>query len=67
MRGDLDIYGLYVPELLLCAVLALVARTLLSRLLVRVGVYRMLWHPPLADFALFVICLGGISFLLHWI
>ncbi|MFG1297281.1 MULTISPECIES: DUF1656 domain-containing protein [Xanthobacter] len=67
MRGDIDIYGLFVPELLLCAVLALVARALLGRLMARAGLYRALWHPPLADFALFVICLGGISFLLHGI
>lgn len=65
MTGDIDLYGLFVPELLVAAVLALLAQTLLSRLLARAGAYRFLWHPPLADLALFVICLGGFILLLH--
>lgn len=65
MSGDLDLYGLFLPELLVCAVLALVAQTVLSRALVRVGAYRWVWHPPLVDVALFAILLGGFTFLMH--
>ncbi|WP_238121532.1 MULTISPECIES: DUF1656 domain-containing protein [unclassified Xanthobacter] len=65
MSGDLDLYGLFVPELLVAAVLALAVQGLLRRLLSRAGLYRLLWHPPLADVALFVICLGGLTFLMH--
>lgn len=65
MSPDLNLYGLFVPELLACAVVAFLARALLRRLLVRAGLNRLFWHPPLADLAAFVIGLGAITFVLH--
>ncbi len=65
MTGEIDFYGVFVPVLLVCAVLALLAQVLLGRLMARAGLYRMLWHPPLVDLAVFVICLGGLTFLMN--
>ncbi len=61
MYGELDIYGIFVPALLTYAVLALVAKALVSRLLVLTGTYRLVWHRPLFDLGLFVLLLGGIA------
>jgi protein AaeX len=61
MIGEIDLYGIYVPGLLLLALLALVVSRGISRLLARLGFYRLVWHPALFDAALFVIVLGGLS------
>jgi hypothetical protein len=61
MTGELDLYGVFVPPLLLWALLALALSAGLRRGLARLGFYRLVWHRPLFDLALFVILLGGIA------
>jgi hypothetical protein len=61
MIGEVSLYGLYVPTLLLLALLALGIARLLARVLARLGVYRLVWHPALFDLALFVIVLGSLA------
>jgi hypothetical protein len=63
MTAEVSLYGIYIPLLLLLALLALVATRALAYLLARIGFYRLVWHPALFDFALFIIVLGGFSFL----
>jgi len=60
MIGEIDIYGVFIPPLLVwvCAELPLTA--MLRRLLRWLGVYRLVWHRPLFDFALLVIVLGAV-------
>jgi hypothetical protein len=61
MIGEVSLYGIYVPWLLLLALLALALSRGLSYLLSRAGFYRLVWHPALFDLALFVIVLGALS------
>jgi len=63
MIGEVSLYGIYVPPLLLLALLALVVSRLFNWVLARSGLYRHIWHPALFDFSLFVIVLGGLVFL----
>jgi hypothetical protein len=68
MIGEISLYGIYVPWLLLMALLALALSRALSYLLARVGFYRLVWHPALFDFAMFVIVLGAVStFFSKWL
>ncbi|MFZ6762718.1 DUF1656 domain-containing protein [Pseudoroseomonas sp. WGS1072] len=60
MIAEIDLYGIFLPALLVWALLALPASVLLRRLLRALGVYRWVWHAPLFDFALFLITLGGL-------
>ena len=60
MPAELDLYGIFVPALLAYALLAYGLKELASRLLQRLGAYRLIWHPPLFDLALFVLLLGGL-------
>jgi protein AaeX len=62
MIGEISLYGIYVPPLLLLMLPALLLSRLLSGVMARVGFYRMVWHPALFDLSLFVIVLGGLSF-----
>lgn len=66
--AEVDLYGIFLPPLLVLGVLALLANTLLRRALARTGFYRHVWHPALFDAALFVILLGAFAALAHfWI
>jgi hypothetical protein len=62
MIGEVSFYGIYVPTLLLMAILALGVSHIVRYLLARAGFYRLVWHPALFDFALFIIVLGALSF-----
>jgi protein-S-isoprenylcysteine O-methyltransferase Ste14 len=67
MIGEVSIYGIYVPVLLLLSLLSLAVTRGLSRILAWTGFYRVVWHPALFDFALFIIVLGVLNFIsLKW-
>lgn len=61
MMDDIDIYGLFIPPLLIMAVLAWALSALLRRSLHAIGAYGLIWHPPLFDFALYVLVLSGLA------
>lgn len=60
MTGEVDLYGVFVPSLLLWVGAALPLTAGLRRLLARFGFYRFVWHRPLFDLALLVSVLGGV-------
>jgi hypothetical protein len=62
MIGEVSFYGLYVPSLLLLTLAALAGSRLLNLVLARIGFYRLVWHPALFDFSLFVIVLGALTY-----
>ena len=64
MIGELNLYGLYVPWILVLSIVSLVCSRALSRVLAHCGFYRFVWHPALFDAALFIILLGGFTFFL---
>ncbi|TCS39353.1 uncharacterized protein DUF1656 [Paucimonas lemoignei] len=63
MSGEFNLYGLYVPWLLVQSLLALALSRGMSWVLARLGFYRLVWHPALFDAALFVLILGALVFL----
>jgi hypothetical protein len=68
MIGELNIYGVFVPALLVWALVALMASVLLRRVLRWLGFYRLVWHPALFDVAIFVVLVGGVvSLASNWI
>jgi hypothetical protein len=62
MIGEVSIYGLFMPPLLLLTLAALVVSKLLNAVLARVGFYRAVWHPALFELSLFVIVLGALTY-----
>ncbi len=58
MIGEINLYGVFIPPLLLWVVVAFPVTAVLKRLLRWAGFYRFVWHRPLFDFALLVIVLG---------
>jgi len=61
MIGEIDIYGVLFPPLLIWLAISLVLSAILRAGLSRVGFYRFVWHSPLFDLALLVIILGCVS------
>ncbi|MBB3770921.1 hypothetical protein FHS55_001516 [Angulomicrobium tetraedrale] len=52
--------GFYLPPLMMWAVLALPPFLLLRWAMGRAGFYRLVWHRPLFDAALYIIVLGAV-------
>jgi hypothetical protein len=62
MRGEFDLFGIYLPPLMLAGMIAWPLTLMLSRALNHVGFYRFVWHRPMVNLALFVLVLGGTVF-----
>ncbi|WP_434628893.1 DUF1656 domain-containing protein [Chromobacterium sp. CV08] len=65
MIGEIDFYGVYIPSLLLLMLIAFAVFGALRHALVRLGLYRVVWHRSLFNFALYVIVLGCMIALTH--
>ena len=61
MNHELDIYGVFVPDLLVWVGLAFVLSIPVRRVLGAIGFYRFVWHRALFDVALYVILLGTVA------
>jgi hypothetical protein len=60
MIGEIDVYGVFVPSLLVWVLASLPLTAVLRRRLRSFGLYRLVWHRPLFDFALLVIMVGAV-------
>jgi len=60
MIGELDIYGIFVPAIMVLLTVALLVSLAVRRLLRAVGFYGLLWHGPLFDLSLTILIAGGI-------
>lgn len=57
----LDLFGFYLPPVLLWALIAFVPFLALSRLAQSCGFYNYIWHRPLFDAAIYVIILTALA------
>ncbi|MBU6449462.1 MAG: DUF1656 domain-containing protein [Rhodospirillales bacterium] len=61
MIGEINIYGVLFPPLLIWVFIALLLSMAVRRGLSVLGVYRFVWHRPLFDLCLLVMLTGLIS------
>jgi hypothetical protein len=66
MSGEIDIYGVYVPNLLALALATLLVSLVVRRVLAWFGLYGFVWHRGLFDVALYVVLLQGMALLSQW-
>lgn len=59
MIHEIDLFGVFVPDLLVWVVLAYGLSTGSRRILGRIGFYHLVWHRPLFDTAVYMLILGG--------
>lgn len=62
MIGEIDLFGVFLPPLLVWLGLALLLSTALRAAFYRLGLYRYVWHRPLFDLALLIILTGAVSY-----
>lgn len=62
MNEEIDLYGIFVPGLLVWAACAFVLSAGIRHMLAGSGFYRMVWHPALFDLALFSVVLASVVF-----
>jgi hypothetical protein len=63
MLRELGIFGAGVPSLLLYFLAAVALFLVIGRLLSPLGLYRLVWYPPLVRLALFVCLFSGLVLL----
>lgn len=63
MLREVSLFGALVPSLLLCFLASIPAFLAVDWLVSRLGVYRLLWYPPLARFGLYVCLFCALSLL----
>ncbi|SPR99987.1 DUF1656 domain-containing protein [Cupriavidus taiwanensis] len=61
MLSEIDLYGLFVPGVLVLAVLAFAVATAIRMVLAALGCYRHIWHRSLFNLFLYVIVLGAVA------
>ncbi|MBV8334298.1 MAG: DUF1656 domain-containing protein [Alphaproteobacteria bacterium] len=60
MLREVDLFGGLVPSLLLYFLVAIPPFLAIDRLASPLGLYRLVWHPPLVRLALFVCLISGL-------
>jgi len=60
MKPDFDIFGVFVSSLLVWMAVAYVLHRLVRTVANRAGIRNFVWHPPLFDFAIYLILLGAV-------
>jgi hypothetical protein len=61
MRPEIDLYGVFIPTLGAVAFISFLLNAVLRRLLATIGFYRIVWHRPLFDTAMYVCILGVLT------
>jgi protein AaeX len=63
MLREVPLFGALAPSLLLYFLAALLMFVVVNRLITRLGGYRLLWHPSLVRFGLFLCLFSGLVLL----
>ena len=63
MLREISLFGALVPSLLFYFLAAIPLFLMIDRLASPLGLYRVVWHPPLARLALFVCLFSGLVLL----
>jgi hypothetical protein len=65
MLREIGLFGALVPSLLLYFLASIALFLVIDRLALPLGLYRLVWHPPLVRLALFVCLFSGLVLFTH--
>ncbi|MDN7184466.1 DUF1656 domain-containing protein [Caballeronia sp. SEWSISQ10-4 2] len=65
MIGEIDIYGVFLPAVLILMLVSYLFCLVVTRVFARVGIYRFVWHRSIFDLAIYVIVLGIVVIVSH--
>ncbi|MFG0456222.1 DUF1656 domain-containing protein [Shewanella mangrovisoli] len=58
MINEVDLFGIYVSPLLICMISAFFLRIFISKLLLKIGAYKLIAQRPIFDAAMFISLTG---------
>lgn len=59
MTTDFDFFGVMVSPLLICLLVAFVARVAISKVLSAMGEYKWIWHRSLFNLSIYIVLVWG--------
>ena len=65
MIGEVDVFGVFVPAVLVLMFIAYVIGLVLRTVLERTGFYRLVWHRAIFDLGIYVVVLGLVVVVSH--
>jgi Protein of unknown function (DUF1656) len=65
MIGEIDIFGIFVPAVLVLMLIAYVLSLAVRMVFGRIGLYRFVWHRSVFDLAVYVMLLGIVVIVSH--
>ncbi|SAL76951.1 membrane protein [Caballeronia terrestris] len=65
MIGEIDIFGVFVPAVLVLMLVAYLVNLAIRTVLTRTGFYRFVWHRSIFDLGIYVLVLGAVVVLSH--
>lgn len=65
MIGEIDIFGVFVPAILVLMLIAYLINLVIRMVLGRVGFYRFVWHRSIFDLGIYVLVLGLVVVVSH--
>jgi hypothetical protein len=65
MIGEIDIFGVFVPAILVLMLIAYLINLVIRTLLGRVGFYRLVWHRSIFDLSIYVLVLAVVVVVSH--
>jgi hypothetical protein len=65
MIGEVDVFGVFVPAVLVLMFVAYVIGLVLRTVLERTGFYRLVWHRAIFDLGIYVVVLGLVVIVSH--
>jgi uncharacterized protein YebE (UPF0316 family) len=65
MIGEIDIFGVFVPTVLVLMFVAYLINLVIRTVLARAGFYRLVWHRSIFDLGIYVLVLGLVVIVSH--
>jgi hypothetical protein len=65
MIGEIDIFGVFVPAVLVLILIAYLLSLAVRMVFGRIGLYRFVWHRSVFDLAVYVMLLGIVVIVSH--
>lgn len=65
MIGEVDVFGVFVPAVLVLMFVAYVIGLVIRTVLTRTGFYRLVWHRAIFDLGIYVLVLGLVVLVSH--
>jgi hypothetical protein len=65
MIGEIDIFGVFVPAVLVLMFIAYLINLVIRKALAPTGFYRLVWHRSIFDLGIYVLVLGLVVLVSH--